>query len=263
MSGECLEFSTVSERLDAAQTALTRERRRTTDELEALERFESRVQTIETISITQKRESHRTVLTHAPSDKGLDRVREAYEETVMTVPHYSDEYDDTYRQSLTAEFSPDVATALTDGTVFNDQCKQTTLAAVVQSIAVRESMLDGIDDEQDSIDSAADTLLPVIEELTRLRSDSFQMCRFGTLDAYRNRLTVLENKCETLSDQRQQKVFETRRARWIADNVPDIAQYFYLELDVDYPVMSSIADIVEAINKIRNEIEREMAFYDA
>jgi len=249
----------VSEQLAAARTALRRERQRTADELEAVKSFKHRLEKINTASISYRSGPNQVGFTDASTATGdLDRVREAYESTVMSVPHYSEEYDDTYRESLAEEFSHDIAVALTDRTVFNERCKQATLSAVTASISARESLIEDIDAERESIDDTAETLVPLAEELDELRSVSFRNCSFGALDAYRSRLEVLENTCEAVSEQRQMTIFETRRTQCISMEVGDIVQYFYQDLKVGYPVISSIVDLIAVIVELRHRVERAM-----
>ncbi|EMA54285.1 DUF7260 family protein, partial [Halococcus salifodinae] len=50
--------------------------------------------------------------TAARAKSPLARVRDAYRDTVMGVPHYDEEYDDSLPESLTGEFSPEVAAAV-------------------------------------------------------------------------------------------------------------------------------------------------------
>lgn len=263
MNASGSEIPSVSGRLDAARTELRRERRRTADEVEALKTFEDRLRTIDPQTAPSPGPDRTVVPGMSPVTGGLDRVRNAYESTVMSVPHYTEEYDDTYCQSLREEFTPDIAAALADGTAFNERCKQAVLSAVSESTSARESLVGEIDAERESIDTAAETLVPVAEEVDELSTMSFQKRSFGALDAYRSRLEVLERKCETVSDRRQATVFEQRRTRWVPEEVPDIAQYFYQELAVDYPVMSSVADLVDVISELRRRIERTMTFCHA
>ena len=118
----------VEDRLDRAATALRRERRRTADELEALGAFAERVREIEAKTAVAEGNAVTAIGLEAGRTDGLDAVREAYEATVMSVPHYGQEYDDGYPESLRAEFSPDLAAALTDGTRFNARCKRAVLS---------------------------------------------------------------------------------------------------------------------------------------
>lgn len=247
------------DRLAAAIAEVQIERRRTADELEAFRMFEEQIRAIPTEE--PNFETGQPVAVAAPSAEstmGLRRVREAYESTLMSVPHYLEEYDDTYIESLVGEFSPEIAATLTDGTRFSDQCKRAVLSAVANAQSTRESLLDAIDREDGSVRQAKTELRPIIKECEELRSIQFNTKEFGTLDAYRARLETLEEKCRTISHQRQDAIFDQRRIQWLPADVPDVTVYFYQSLDVDYPVISLIAELLDTITKCQRQIERAM-----
>lgn len=249
----------VNGRLGAAMSELQTERRRTADELEALETFEKHVRTISSEELgTSSRQPLALMATTAEPSAGLRQVRKAYESTLMSVPHYLEEYDDTYAESLIEEFSPDIASALTDGTAFNARCKQTVLSAVSSSQSSRQELLDVIDRERESIRNAETELEPLFEECEGMRSVQFKTKQFGALDAYRARIQVLLDNCQALSDRRQNAIFDHRRIQKLPADVPDITVYFYQTLGVDYPVMSLIAAAINTITEYERQIERAM-----
>jgi len=254
----------ADDRLNAAEAALRRERRRTTDELEALRAFEDRVRSISTEDRPSGSDRTLAVATAASRPTtALDAVREAYESTVMSAPHYCEEYDDTYAESLAGEFSPDIAAALTDGTAFNDRCKRATLSAVSTAQSSRKSLLEVVDRERESVRRSRDELRPLAEELSEIRAVPFRERQFGALDAYRARLGVIVGNCEEISDRRQDAIFDQRRIQRLPTEVPDVTVYFYQEIDADYPVVSLVAALSETAESIRERIEREMAFCHA
>lgn len=264
MNASGSDVSAVSDRLHAAADELRGERRRIADELEAFEAFERRVRSIDTATGPPVPAGQpRTIAAETSSaGGGLGRVRDAYKATVMSVPHYDEDYGDTYRQSLAEEFAPDLAAALTEGTTFDERRKRAVLSAIAESKASRTSFLTDIDAERDSIEGAVETLSTVAVELEDLSAVPFAERSFGALDAYYSRLAVLEDKCETVSERRQATIFEQRRTRWLPAEVPDIAAYFYQDLDVEYPVMSAVAVLFGELADLRLSIERAMACCD-
>ncbi len=245
-------------RLATALSELRTERRRTADELEALRTFEDRVRSIETEKHSAGLVSSGRVLESKP--RALGAVRRAYESTVMSVPHYTDEYDDSYVESIAEEFTPELAVALTDGTEFNERCKRSLLSAVSDVQSARESLLGTIDRERESLRTATEDLKPLIEECAELDGLEFGGMRFGALDAYRVRLETMKERCERASARRQNAIFDQRRIQRLPSEVPDVAMYFYQHLDVDYPVMSVIADLLDSIAAVQRRIEREIAY---
>ena len=249
----------VEDRLDRAVTALRRERRRTADELEALGVFAERVREIEAETAVAEGNAVAAVGLEAARTDGLDAVREAYEATVMSVPHYGQEYDDGYPESLRAEFSPDLAAALTDGTRFNARCKRAVLSATESSRSARGSLLGTLSTESESLAAAAATLPSVAREVSEFAARSTAEAPFGTLDAHRARLSVLEGKCETVADERQSTLFEQRRTTNLPSGTPDVPQYVYQELPFDYPVMAAVADLTGAIEAVRDDLRWALA----
>lgn len=247
-------------RLRRAMTAVRRERRRTADELEAFRAFEDRVRAIDAETTTARGGSTVSVAAvRSQPTSGLRRVRQAYETTVMSVPHYVEEYDDTYVESLQGEFSPDIASALTDGTNFNERCRQATLSAASEAQSSRELLVGALDSERESLQEVTEELRPVIEEVADLAARSYAAESFGSLDAYRARLHVLEEHCDDIAADRQASLFEQRRARWLPSSAPDIACYVYQAEAFDYPVMSTVAELTERIRTVRATVERAMA----
>lgn len=253
----------VGQRLERARRALRRERRRTADEVQALRRLEGRVRDIdpETAAHTAGTAAGTTVV--GRDADGLDAVRTAYEETVMSVPHYDEEYDDTYVESVAAEFSTDLAAALTDGTRFNAPCKRTLLSAIDAGRSARARLLELLSAEADSLAAAADTLTPLSAELADLEGRAVVTAPHGMLDAYGARLSVLERKCETVADDRQATLFEQRRTGGLPVDEPDLPQYVYQPCSFDYPVMASVADCTAAVDRIRAAVDDAMDGTDA
>jgi hypothetical protein len=236
----------------------------TADELEALRTFEEQIRAIPTEDVTfETGQPVALVGTAVESTTGLGRVREAYESTLMSVPHYLEEYDDTYTESLAAEFSPDIASTLTDGTRFNDRRKRAVLSAVANAQSTRELLLDTIDREETSIREAKAEFEPLITDCEEIRQIQFDEEEFGALDAYRTRLQVLSEKCRTLSERRQGAIFDQRRIQRLPTDAPDTATYVYQDLDVDYPVLSLVVEVLDGLTTCRRRIEHSMSYYHA
>lgn len=253
-------------KLADARAKLERERRRTTDEVDALQRFEDSIRSLDTE--TPRQQTARPALAAAIDTNGgqsdaLGRVRAAYESTVMAVPHYEEEYGDSYRASLAGEFDTHVAVVLTEGATFDERCKTILNSAITDSTTARRSLLAAIDEEADSLSTATETLMSVAKSLGSLSELPFAEESFGCLDAYRARIGQLETKCEDALNCRQRSVFDQRRAAWIPADAPDIAKYLYQDLDTDYPVMSVIADLLERTRALRSRVERAMTFCHA
>jgi len=235
------------------------ERRRTVDEREAFRAFERRVRAVEDQSSAPQEGVSRVRLRTTSPAKGLRAVRDAYEATVMAVPHYGEEYDETFEQHVHAEFGPELTALLTRGEAFDTQSRRAVLAAASQAQEKRSRLLDALDAEQESFAESAEELRSVIEELSEYESAQFPSLSFGTLDAYRARLVVLEEKCNELVDDRQETLVNQRRNLSLPIEGPDIPTYVYQSLRATYPVVSTAATTVERIDSFRRGVERALS----
>lgn len=256
--------ASADERLTAAETAVRREYRRTADEVEALRTFERRIRRIPAEHTPPNRGLTVGVETPPPTvTEGLRRVREAYESTVMSIPHYAKEYGDVYEESLCEEFSVDLAIALTEGTNFDRRCKQGVLAGVSDSQRRRKALLDALEVERTSLLKATETLLSVANETTDLAARHVDEAPFGTLDAYRARLLVLVRHCDDVVANRQETLFEHRNAWKHNAEAPIFAGYVYQNQDTIYPVMAVAADVAGYVRDVRRRVERAMAYCES
>ncbi|ESS03809.1 MAG: hypothetical protein A07HR67_01457 [uncultured archaeon A07HR67] len=249
-----------------AREALRVERRRTVDEREAFETFRSRVRSIAAEA------SARRPRTTAPSplrrdagaaSRGLVAVRNAYQETVMAVPHYDDEYNDTYERSLAAEFGPELAAALTRESTLRERCRSSVLAKIGDAITSREELLSVVESELESVSRAAADLVPAADEVETVARTEFGDERFGTLDAYRARLDVLANRCETVGTRRQRDRADGERSASLDDTVSDVQTYLYQGLPVTYPVLAAVAGVARRIESVRRDVERAMIYAES
>ncbi|SNR25861.1 DUF7260 family protein [Halorubrum vacuolatum] len=267
--------------LRAAHDTLRVERRRVVDEREAFEAFRDRVSAIPTRAGPATGTSPlRGVGTGmgfgagVGSDgggtagigggcsqrpgNGLIAVRDAYVKTVMSVPHYEEEYDDTYETSIAIEFGPDLAVALTQEPELAEPYKRALISKTTEAIEERERFVEAIDLEQKSLDRAIKRLLPITEEVMSLSQNPLANLEYGTLDAYRVRTETLEQNCDAVVRRRQDDLDEVDRSLRPDETVPDVATYLYQDLSATYPVLSTVALIGDRLRDLRRTIEREM-----
>lgn len=259
--------------LEAARDAVRIERRRVIDEREAFEAFRTRVRSIGTATGTPTSATD----AHGPPTavgvahdariggggpargSGLVAVRDAYEETVMSVPHYGEEYDDTYERSLAAEFGPELALALTRESALHPAAKRSLLAEADAAIDARDSFLDTVEAESASVQRATSRLLPIVEELATLSRTDLAGEDFGALDAYRARAGVLVENCEAIAARRQREIDDHGRSVRLGGDVSDLPTYLYAGLSVTYPVLATVGSITERIEAFSGNVERAMS----
>jgi len=297
-----------SDPIRAARSALRVERRRVVDEREAFRAFRGRVSSIPD-------ESGRTDpadgagiggpgSTRAPGSTGggfggatddgagggaigggaatpagsrLVAVRDAYQSTVMSVPHYETEYDDTYERSVAAEFGPELAYALTRTNCFHEEYKRSLLSAVETAVQEREAFLDALESEIESVERARSRLDPIRTEIAAIEeelgvgaesetdgvrrkndgADETDGEDFGALDACRTRTEALREDCDRVAARRQRVLADHERRLALGEDL-DLPAYCYQGLDVTYPVLAAVAAVGDRLDTLRRRIESEM-----
>ncbi|WP_144922798.1 DUF7260 family protein [Halorubrum salsamenti] len=272
------------ELLDCAREALRVERRRTCDEREAFRAFRGRVASVPSepirtdggaggvaggggpIGVAGGSEAGPIGSAGTagdpgsgpPAGSGLVAVRDAYRETVMSVPHYEAEYDDTYERSVAEEFGPELAYALTRGSRFHAECKRSLLDAAETAIEGRERFVDAVESEAESVDRAAARLAPIRSEVASTARTEFSEDGFGTLDAYRARTEALIDDCDRIAARRQRELASHERDLAL-DGDMDVPTYLYQDLSATYPVLATVGAVGDRLDDLKRRIERAMA----
>lgn len=265
-----VEAGTLEEAFEAVRAELRKERERTAAECDAFEAFARAVKRIDAPESPRVGSGSNggpgsggvTAIQAAPAGRPsatvLREIRSTYEDTVMSVPLYDEEYGDTYEESLRAEFGPEVAAAVTDPECFGPTAKEALLVGIEQARAERVHFLESCERESASIDAAASALIPLEREFRACQSSAFGRKRFDTLEAYRERLLNWKEECERVAADRQEEINRHRRDHRITVDAPDLSAYLYEDLDRAYPVLALCSDLAESMDETRRQVERAM-----
>jgi hypothetical protein len=274
--------------IDDAREALRVERRRTVDEREAFRAFRGRLEAIPTEStlpggspatgrggpsgppgIAGGGVSGPTPapgatadagpgVPAAPPGSGLVAVRDAYVETVMSVPHYEAEYDDTYERSVAAEFGRELACALTRNAAYHPDCERALFDAVDAAIEERERLEERLRTEAESLDRAGSRLAAVRREIASLDA-AVPEGDFGALDACRARAGVLVDDCDRIAARRQRVIAAHERELRLDEDAVDLPTYLYGSIDATYPVLAAVGAVGDRLDDLTRRVERAMA----
>lgn len=250
------------DRLESMRGTLRTERRRLVDERQAFGAFRKRLSEIDPGQPPTGRSAGSRVVGTAPArsvSPGLVAVRDAYEETVMSVPHYAEDYDDTYPESLEAEFGAEMAAALTRGSALDPSLKRELSGAAGRLRENRDAFVGTLDTEASSLSARSDRLLELDAELEGIANAEFGDMDFGALDAHRARIEVLRDRCEEDVRERQETIHEQRRELRVPGDSPDVPRYLYREQSARYPILSMLADRIDRLDALRSTVETAMA----
>lgn len=253
--------STPRPLLDDLRASIETERRLVTAEIEAFDAFLDRVE-----SITPGRPASTPAVraggyARAQSGDGLSAVRSAYEQTVMSCDHYDEEYGDTYAESVTVEFGPEIGTLLTEGSQFQPHLKAALIEHAQTCRDDREHLLDMVEMEAASIDEITPEFRAIRSEVGEFAGcpDPDAAGSYGALEAEWRRLDVLSEQLRDLSTTRQRAIVAQRRRFHLPIDAPDMPVYLYQDHDDQYPLLSSFVRVQREIRARRSERERALA----
>ena len=254
------------ERINRACERIRGERQRTEEELAAFEAFASRVATLDVQSSSaqnnprqQTTDTARAMTVSQPADPRLERVRDAYRETIMDTAVHRDEYDESLGESLAGEFGPDLAAGIQKTKRLTPQLHRAFLSAAQQARHDRAILLELLADERSSLDDARDLHGEIATTLDELDAAAVETWAAQSLEAAHDRVQTLEAECETLAQQRQELLHRRSNVpeRELVD--PSLCAYLYQECAFTYPVLATISEAVERLQRCRNQLNRQLA----
>ena len=264
-----------------AESACRRERRRVLDERDAFESFADRVAQMDTVSVATDATPAGTPVGAlrriggggrrpgsgpAGDSVTLRRVMTAYHETVLSLPHYRTDYDETAAESLAAELGPDAATALASDGGLSRGARSALVDRSRRAADARGQLADAIDEEIDELGDREAALSSVDRRRRRLLGhlDGIRSER-GTdaaIDVW-NRLEELERECDELAAERQRSLDDpplTPEAGLDGDRERPFYDYLYGPVDGPrYPVLAQIAEVADEIRTDRERVGRRIA----
>lgn len=188
------------------------------------------------------------------SDTAMDKVQQAYRETVMAVPHYEEEYGESLRENMTIEFGEDFAASVGAGSQFTPVVQQVLVAKTREATVERSRLIKAHRREDESLAKAEDTFSKLQSTLMRYHPDKLRQASYQTLIERWDELDSLENQCSDAVDARQRRLQTEPIDQGGPTNAPAFVEYLYGALDVDYPVLATGASFLEQIRTSRQTI---------
>jgi hypothetical protein len=262
MSGR--QFTT---RIRRARTVLAAERERTAAERDAFEAFERRVGALSPQRPDRSGGPGALARSLSAESDGssspLDRVREAYRETILALDHYEEEYGESMIENLTAEFGAELGCAVAGSGVFTAELKTALVAGAREAAARRATFVTVIDEERNALEAAARELRDVGEAMAELDLDSIgrtdERLSFGSLRETRECLRALGGRCEDLAESRQTSLRAPRAGgQWRRDDDTSLNEYFYAGLEVTHPILADASEAAAALREAQRRIERTL-----
>lgn len=225
--------SHVLEPFPTATTRVEQERNEIEREREAFQEFAERTRTLPTVSQTPSASCGTTVLGDGPSDR-VERLQEAYEETVMDIPHYDAVYGESIGENLLAEFGPEFASLFdpSSGVGFTEYHRDALTSATRVRIEERERFEAVLDGERASLRTAKRTLESIIDDLDSTVVDDWYREEFFT-------------RVDDLLSARQSDL-GSRPTHSRLDG-HDLCEYLYADEPWSYPVLTAGGRLLDSV----------------
>lgn len=182
------------------------------------------------------------------------RLLEAYEETVMSTPDFEAAYDEPVSESLEAEFTPSLASALLEDEPVTQQLKRNLLVATTAAIESRTGFIQTLEAEHDSIRTVQRTILDTERLLRELPACSLECLHFERfVDVWETCEEAVE-RCDQRSEQRQRHIAERRTSDEHANvGAHALNAYLYDDLETRFPALYALAKTRRRIERYRGE----------
>jgi hypothetical protein len=237
------------DRITTAQTLLNDEYNELRAEREALSAFREEVATCQPsqTAISPDCNNHRMLVTGHQTKTPHARIRAAYRDTVMSVPHYDDVYGNSLSEDIAAEFGTDLAAGLCHEAPFTEIFKTRLLGVVEEARDDRTAVLEVLDTERRSLARARTEFEEIIAALGR-GSDhpSGRPTRNG------DSIEAVRTHHEAVVARRQDHV-QSRSLPGRLDG-HDLCTYLYAEPEWTYPVLRIAATVEHDLRAVESRI---------
>ncbi len=209
---------------------ISHEREQVKAELRAFETFLDRVEEIE---CEPPQWRHADGIDGAKSRK-LPKVRDAYQQTVMSVDHYDEVYNNTLFADVEAEFGSELAAVVhpTTETSFTERTRGLVVTAAKNSIQQRTAMLERLDAEEQSLETAQEQIRDFVEELDGAHIPYWYAKTFLT-------------RIDEVACNRQAMIRRTQTSGFT--NGHQLCEYLYADERWTYPVLTGLGRLRETI----------------
>lgn len=251
--------------LPRARSLCDRERRRTRAEYDAFDRFIEQARSITPASQTQEAPMgggapllHRQQAN--PGSNGLETLTTAYEETVMSVPHFEEEYDETVAEHMREELSDEIAEAVHAESQLTPPLYRSVLDAANAARERRAQFLEMLDEEATSLASHHQDLQEISAAVDEVTTPLCADQSFDALRQQRNRLERHEDRIEEIVNDRQSDRTAGRTGAIRSGKSLDIQAYLYRSMDPTYPVLAEATQLLSRVRVTMRRVEDELIY---
>jgi hypothetical protein len=179
--------------------------------------------------------------------RGLRDMRDAYRETVMAVPHYEAEYDESLRTNLAAEFGEPLASRVVDGHVLIRQVYDAFTDACTQARDERKRALQYVEREQERLSAFEADLTATERDVVKAGAAIESASGTRQLSRIDDTLATLQSRCLDLARERQAQLRASEQIHVPGSDSFGFYEYLYADMETPAPVLSDIGACLETI----------------
>lgn len=251
----------IGDNIRAAIPIVREERKRIRVERDAFDTFIERVQAMDTDHQHSAIHPQQMPVQSSSDTDQLQQVRDAYANTVMAVPHYEEDYDDTLDESMIEEFGEEIAVAVSNGQQLSPPLKRHLLQAASAARERRTEFLSILDQEEEALNSARTTLTELEDQVTVILTQPLSDLSIDELLTLYDRLCDYEQQCEMILEERQHHRTDGHATFTRAGaSHTDLQTYLYRSLPVTYPVLADGSTLLEMLQTTQHRVTTELAW---
>lgn len=191
-------------------------------------------------------------------DDNLRTVRDRYRATVMSVPDYEQQYGERLEEHMTAELGDDLTRAVVAGDRLTDQLRRLLVSRARAAAEQRESFLETLDDEYESVTDGYARLRNLTPNLDETTGPELEQWSFSELTEYENDLRHVIDRHEQLLAARQQEVHRENRQFRRSDQT-FLQEYLYADLPVTFPILDATLERLGQLRDRQRAVSRAIA----
>jgi len=244
----------MHDHLDTARRTVRRERRRVVDEREAFRAFVDRIDALAVERHSDQCHPAGRLLADGATSAGRKRVRQAYAETVLSVPHRDP--DTTPESHLGDDLGADVAERLAGTGPLQPDIRRRVVRAATDAREHRTALAAVLDDEADTIESVREEVETILESVARLDLSTGTQPA-AELRSVREDLHGFERRCDRLAGERRRSL-RSDRYEDMFDDAPTVAAHLYRGTGTVHPVLATLAEVGALLARLRSDVERAL-----
>lgn len=257
-------LESIEQRIRQARERAEREQTAVDAKARAIGQFRSRVEAIAPTSSSagtaQAMAGATTLHTSAPhgtGSKGCKAVREAFAETVASESTADIDKSEPLILTIREELGETVAVALSErtDTQFTPPIKRAVLTETQELRTETRVLQRAIETEHQSLEDAHTEVTLILSRIAESNSRSLLRCTFSELRSLHERLSELEDRCETIAADRQSTI-QTTTSHNAAAGIThrSVLGYLYGNFNTRYPVLSTVSQLVAACRESKRAV---------